>query len=382
METTPLFEQLLNTDKKIIILQGGGDAGKTVTALQYFAHDSKNNPKIITTVTAPDLPNLKRGAIRSFQKYVEPDFSHNIKQYNISNTTYHFKNGSEIEFKSFKDELDARGSERDNLFMNEGNSMSYQLFWQLYRKTRRKVVIDYNPTAAFWVHEIIMKDPMFAGKWIYIQLDHRHNPFLTPEEHEAYERISDKDLFAVYSRGETGKVSGLVLGHFKKIDVMPPCDRYIWGIDYGYTNDATALVKVGVKGRQRYFQELCYEPGMFAKDIKDLLDKAGRKPGEILFSEHDKEMILQLRKLGVNVQKARKGPGSKIAGISKTKEYECFYIGDNYEKEVLNWKYISAQDLLTGKIILTNEAADGNDHLCQAGIYAVYTDSFIHRAGY
>jgi len=176
--------------------------------------------------------------------------------------------------------------------------------------------------------------------------------------------------------------TNMVLPHFKKIEIMPPCDRYIWGIDYGYNSDQTALVKVGVKGRQRYFQQICYEPGISASQINTYLQKNGRKPTETLYSEHDKEMILQLRKLGVSITMARKGPNSKIAGVAKTKEYECFYIGADYENEIVNWQYITVTDLLTGKTVVTNEPKDGNDHLCQAGIYAVYTDSFIHRAGY
>jgi len=385
MITTPLFTKIRECDKKIIVLQGGGDAGKTVTALQYYAIDSIENAGTITTVTGQDLPNLKSGALRSFQKYVEPDLRAYIKSFNISQSTYHFHNGSIIEFKSFKDEQDARGSIRDNLFINEANKTPYQLFWQLQRKTRKKVIVDYNPTSEFWVHANLLggQDRQFEGKWKYYQLDHRHNPFLSDEEHEAYESISDPDMFKVYARGETGKITGLILGHFKKIEAMPTdCERYIWGIDYGYTNDPTACVKVGIKGRQRYYQEICYESGMYAKDIKDLMDKAGRKPNEVLYSEHDKEMILQLRKLGVQVTKARKGPGSRVAGISKLKEFESFYIGENFEKEILNYKYVTATDLLTGKSILTNEPMDGMDHLCNAAQYATYSDSFIIKAGY
>lgn len=175
----------------------------------------------------------------------------------------------------------------------------------------------------------------------------------------------------------------LVLPHFKLFKgAMPPCDRYIWGIDYGYTNDQTALVKVGIKARQRYFQELLYEPGISARAIYEALIKHGRKPEETLYSEVDKEMILQLRKLGVSVRQTKKGPGSKKAGILKSKEYECFYQGKNYEAEVKAWSYITTTDLMTGKTVVTNEPTDGNDHLCQAGLYAIYTDSFIVRAGY
>lgn len=384
MITTPLFTKIRECDKKIIILQGGGDAGKTVTALQYLATESIERPGTISTITGQDLPNLKGGALRSFQRYVEADLQGYIKNFNISQSTYTFNNGSILEFKSFKDELDARGSFRDNLFMNEANSQGYAMFWQLQRKTRRKVILDYNPTAAFWVHSNLLESgaPEFAGKWRYYQLDHRHNPFLSDEDHEAYENISDPDMFKVYARGETGKITGLILGHFKKIDVMPPCDRYIWGIDYGYTNDPTAVVKVGVKGRERYYEEICYEPGMSARHIKELMDNAGRKPSETLYSEHDKEMILQLRKLGVQVTQAKKGPGSRVAGISKLREYDSYYIGENFEREIMNYKYVTAVDLLTGKTILTNEPMDGMDHLCNAAQYATYTDSFVVRAGY
>lgn len=384
MITTPLFTKIRECDKKIIILQGGGDAGKTVTALQYLATESIERPGTISTITGQDLPNLKGGALRSFQRYVEADLQGYIKNFNISQSTYTFNNGSILEFKSFKDELDARGSFRDNLFMNEANSQGYAMFWQLQRKTRRKVILDYNPTAAFWVHSNLLESgaPEFAGKWRYYQLDHRHNPFLSDEDHEAYENISDPDMFKVYARGETGKITGLILGHFKKIDVMPLCDRYIWGIDYGYTNDPTAVVKVGVKGRERYYEEICYEPGMSARHIKELMDNAGRKPSETLYSEHDKEMILQLRKLGVQVTQAKKGPGSRVAGISKLREYDSYYIGENFEREIMNYKYVTAVDLLTGKTILTNEPMDGMDHLCNAAQYATYTDSFVVRAGY
>ena len=384
MITTPLFTKIRECEKKIIILQGGGDAGKTVTALLVLALDSIVYPGTISTVTGQDLPNLKAGALRSFQRYVEKDVQAYIKQFNISQTTYQFNNGSILEFKSFKDELDARGSIRDNLFMNEANSQSYAMFWQLQRKTRRKVIIDYNPTSSFWAHTNLIEggDRQFVGKWKYYQTDHRHNPFLSEEEHEAYESISDPDMYKVYARGETGKISGLILGHFKKIDVMPQCDRYIWGIDYGYTNDPTAVVKVGIKGRERYYQEICYEPGMSAQHIKQLMDNAGRNPKETLYSEIDKEMILQLRKLGVQVTQAKKGPGSRVAGISKLKEFDSYYIGDNFEKEIMNYKYVTATDALTGKVILTNEPMDGMDHLCNAAQYATYTDSFVVKAGY
>lgn len=393
MQTTQLFQELQKSDKQIIILQGGGDAGKTVTALQYIAVECLTKPKLIATVTGQDLPNLKRGALVAFDRYALPDIAKYGVTFNKAESTYHFPNGSVLEFKSFKDELDARGSERDILFMNEANSQAYKMFWQLERKTRYKTILDYNPTAPFWVHSNLMDggEPQYNGKWDYFQLDHRHNPFLSQDIHDMYEAMTDPELHRVYARGETGMITGLVLGHFKKVNTMPKCDRYVWGIDYGYTNDKTAIVKMGVIGRQRYFQECCYLSGREMEEqvrglvsipqfIAKVFKDNGWAPNQPIYSEHDSEMILQLRKIGMPVKQAKKGPGSKVAGISKLREYECFYTGSNFEKEIINYKYISVTDLVSGKEVLTNEPADGNDHLCDAAKYACYTDSFINKS--
>ena len=103
MLTTPLFLKLKEVTKKIIILQGGGDAGKTVTALQYLGDKARTNKNLIITVTANSLPNLKRGALTSFKRYVLPYVKQSIESYNKQENTYYFKNGSIIEFKSFNE---------------------------------------------------------------------------------------------------------------------------------------------------------------------------------------------------------------------------------------------------------------------------------------
>lgn len=384
MKTGPLFTKIFNCPKKIVILQGGGDSSKTITALQYFVVDSLRRSGTLTTVTAQDIPNIKSGVLRAFQKYVLPYFASYVKEYNKSDRIYTFRNGSLLEFKSFDDEQDARGAERDNLFINEANSITYQMFWQLQRKTRRKIILDYNPTSAFYVHERLLSgnEKQFVGKCQLYITDHRHNPFLTVEEHEAYESISDPDLFKVYARGLTGKIKGLIFSHFKKCDGPPEkFDRIIYGIDYGYTNDETAIMKIWCSGRQRYCKELGYQSGLPALTIKQLLISNGYQAGEIVYSEADPNMVNQLRQIGLSVQPAIKGPGCEAARISKVREHECFYFDSpNFEKELMNYKWVTAQDVVTGKEVMTNQPIKGWDHLCDAFAYADYTDSFRTRS--
>jgi phage terminase large subunit len=379
MKTGPLFPLLTECRKRIIILQGGGDSGKTTTALQFFGIDSIQQPHSLTTVTAQDLPNLKGGALRTFQRYVLSDLDPFIEDYNKSSLTYTFKNKSIYEFKSFDDEQDARGSERDNLLANEVNKMSYSLFWQLQRKTRRRIIADYNPTSPFFIHERILSgaEKQFADQYQLYITDHRHNPFLSQQEHDAYESISDPELFRVYARGLTGKVTGLILGHFKKCTAPPEqYDRVCFGLDIGYVNDPTALVKMYVKGSTRWFIELCYKPGMSAQEIKDLLILNGYNNNTPVYSEADPNMINQLRRLAIAASPAIKGPGSVAAGLSKIREHECYYMGENFEKEIMNYKWVEAEDLITGKTVMTNVPVDVWNHLADASRYADYTDYF------
>lgn len=81
MITGPLFPLLQACTKKYIVLQGGGDAGKTTTALQHLAVCAIKTKGQIITVAGQDIPNLKKGALRTFKKYVasDPDVAKYIK---------------------------------------------------------------------------------------------------------------------------------------------------------------------------------------------------------------------------------------------------------------------------------------------------------------
>jgi phage terminase large subunit len=391
MRTGPLFSLLLNASKKIIVCQGGGDAGKTVTILQVLAVICTSQRNRLCTVVGQDMPNLKSGALESFQKYVakHPQIRPWIQSYNKTNFTYYFITGSRIQFKAFENEQDARGGERDYLFVNEANAIPYAMFWQLQRKTRVRVFLDYNPTSRFWVHEKVLagatQDRQYAERVQRYIVDHRHNPFLSKEDHEAYESIEDPDMFKVYARGLTGKIKGLIFGHMQPVEEFPRgCERIIWGIDYGYTTDPTTIIKIGVIGRNRYWQEKAYQKGdMEATEIRAVITSdPDWRPDQAIYSEADPNMINQLRVLGMAVMPAIKGPGSKQAGISKVRKFGCYYTRDskNIEREKNSYKWVMAEDLATGKEIMTNQPMDGDDHTLDAGRQAIYTDAIRTRA--
>ena len=149
-----LYDQNLNTDKRFVINQGGTSSGKTYTIMQLFVAISITSPRAVLTIAGQDLPNLKVGAMRDLETIVSR--SQYLTEYyerNRSEHTYRGKNGSIIEFKSYSDAQDAKNGKRDYLFLNEANGIPYDIFWQLQIRTRKRVYLDYNPTARFWVHD-------------------------------------------------------------------------------------------------------------------------------------------------------------------------------------------------------------------------------------
>lgn len=390
MKVAPLFFKLRQTQQPVVVCQGGGDSTKTVSILQNLALKLAENRGKIATVTGVDLPNLKGGAIRAFDNYVmcDREIERQIQKHNRSENIYYYKNKSILEFKSFENEQDARGSERDWLYINECNGTPYNMFWQLQRKTRIQTFLDYNPTSRFWVHDKLIGgygggiiEMQFYGKVKLYITDHRHNPFLSKEDHDKYESISDPDLFKVYARGQTGKIKGLIFGHFKETESMPldASLPIIWGVDIGYTSDPTAIIKIALPDwKKRIAKECSYEPDIKAEQCKNILELNGWKGEEIIYCENDPGFINQLRLLGLPAVPAIKGPGSVAAGISVVRGHDCYYTKDsvNFKKELETYSFLTAQDIISGKEMTTNVPIKGWDHCCDGFRYADYTDHF------
>lgn len=359
-----------------VIHQGGQWSGKTVNILISLAcHAKENTSKQLSlgdeviTITSESVPHLRSGALRDFEKYVYPHFDKEIKQYNKTDRVFSFKSGAIIEFKSFENEGAARGAKRTRLFINEANRFDWMTFFQLDSRTEVQSILDYNPTAKFWVHDNLIGS---AGNELLIS-DHRHNPFLSEEKHNEIESIKDPELWKVYARGKTGNIIGTIYPDWKIIDDVdfPNDDNVFWGLDFGYTNDPTALVKMVKIGNTIFIQECCYTTALTPTQILATLKANGYKNEQPVYSEHDPDMVRQLRQIGILSIPTKKGPGSINAGILKVKEYNiCITHSSNNIKEEQK-RYTWIIDPSTGQP--TNTPVDVWNHLMDAIRYGIYT---------
>lgn len=336
--------------------------------------------KLIITVTGESLPNLRKGIYRDAEAIFGKStyLQEHILNWNKTDRIINFKNGSLIEFISNLDEQSAKAGKRDVLIVDEAQGVSWPIFFTLAIRTRGQIFILYNPTAPFWAHEKLIGttaggNDMNADVQLFIT-DHRHNCFLTKEEHDKIENIKDKALWNVYARGRTGNITGLIFTNWKMIpDTDFPWneDGKFGGLDIGYTNDPTAAVICCRVGDSVFIHELCYTTAMTAIQIKQLFTANGFTPDDPIYCEHDPDMIRQLRNLDILAIPARKGQGSIRAGISKMNEYNIFYTASSKNLKTELSKYMWIIDPDTGKS--TNTPIDAWNHLCDSVRYAVYT---------
>ena len=203
IQTNVVFEHLIDSDKKIVIEQGGTRSGKTYNILLYliFYYCSQNTKKTVT-ICRKTFPALRATVMRDFLEILRTHNLYNEALHNKSNSEYNLF-GNLIEFISLDQPTKVRGRKRDLLFINEANELYWEDWQQLLFRTKEKIIIDYNPSDEYhWIYDkIIPRDDSAFYKTTYLD-----NPFLETSIRSEIERLKDTDelYWQVYGLGERG----------------------------------------------------------------------------------------------------------------------------------------------------------------------------------
>jgi phage terminase large subunit len=323
MQTSILFKHNYNATAQVVVNQGGTSSGKTYAIEQVLFTLACEQPKVVITVVSQDIPNLKAGAMRDAQSIVSSsaELQRMIRSFNKSDRIYEFHNGSLLEFKSYDDAQDAKSGKRDYLFVNEANGITYAIYTELALRTRKRIFIDYNPNASFWVH-----DKLIGHEGVQLLIsDHRHNPFLEDAIREKIEKVryEDEEQWKVYARGLTGKIRGVVLSNWLLCEQIPvEAKRIAYGLDFGFSNDETGLLEVYLQNGELWVNELLYETQLTNTDLNKRMVAMGlSKNTEIVADSAEPKSIEELRRLGWNIIPAKKGNDSIKLSIDILRRY-------------------------------------------------------------
>lgn len=376
------FEQLLNSDKRFRVHQGGTRSGKTYSCCQYLAYLLRSSEEPLTiSIIRKTLPALKGSVQRDFIQILEQLGMYYQGVHNKAENTFKYRNHL-IEFLSVDEPQKIRGRKRHIAYLNEANELNLEDFRQINMRTTGFVIMDFNPSdPVHWIYdEIIPRED--CDTWITTYKD---NKFLSPELVFEIERMRerDPDYWRVYGLGLQATYSKRqIYSNWQFIPEadMPEFDDPIIGLDFGYSNDPTAAVLVQKVNDKLYVKELLYQTGMTNNEIAEWLKANGYDQVLVYADSAEPKSIEEIKRLGCWIKPAIKGQGSIMAGISLVKEFDVYATdtSKNLMKEYHNYYW---EELKDGTII--NKPLDKMNHLQDALRYAVYsvyskrTDFFI-----
>lgn len=374
--TTDTPPTLITTlPKRIHIVQGGTSASKTISILLFLiakAQDDfdkktyQTNPTL-TSIVAESVPHLKRGAIRDFIKIMQEHNYYKEANWNKTDSIYTFETGSQIEFFSSDNGDKLRGARRDRLFINEANNVPFDAFEQLEVRTKDFIFIDYNPTNEFWAFTEIMNGNKRTD-WDKIILTYLDNEALDQQIIDSIEqRKNRKGWWQVYGEGNLGEVEGKIYKDWAIIDDIPHearLERY--AIDFGYSNDPTAVVALYYYNGGYILDELLFKKEMSNKQIADTI--LNYPQALVIADSAEPKSIAEIGTYSINIIPCEKGKDSVVSGIQLVQNQRISVTkrSVNIIREYRNYLWRTDKE---GKIL--NIPESGYDHTMDAVRYGI-----------
>lgn len=370
------WENYLVTEDGILV----HNSSKTYSVLQaivVFAkmlqHELAPSESFAISIIRKRMPSLKGTAMRDFFEILHKYGWYSENDHNKTENEYHF--GSVlIEFLSLDDPQKIRGRKRDIAWLNEANELSWEDFKQINLRTKKKVILDYNPSEEYhWIYDNIepRKETMF------VKSTYRDNPFLTPEIIKEIEWLkeTDENAWRIYGEGERGSSGANIYPIFQVIEHWPEDGEEVYGLDFGH-NVESALIGAKViedeeGGRNLYLRLLMYEKKLTTQDIISRLDQFLGKAWEPIYADSSSpDRIDAIHREGFNIKGADKRNYSVKDGIDFVKQHRIHVLADSEdlirEMRGYKWKQDAQERIL-------DEPVKFRDHAMDAVRYAVYT---------
>ena len=378
MKPTAVFKRNLlayRDGARYIVNQGGTSSSKTYSILQLLLLIAAKRPGLLISVVAESLPHLKRGAMRDFIGIMRAEGMYSEEIHNKSTNELHVL-GSVVQFFPADQAHKLRGARRDLLFINEANNITFEAFNELAVRTKVATFLDFNPVASFWVHEHLLAEP--DPRTVFIKSTYRDNGQLDPAIRADIEARRDRDpnWWRVYGEGEVGNLEGVIYTNWVTSDTIPASPRRCIGIDFGFTNDPTAVVDVRLSDGVLHIDELLYRTGVTTADLARFLLADPETAKAILVCDSaEPRTIAELNLAGLRAVPAEKGADSVRNGIDTLlqRRMQVTKRSTNWIKEARNYRWRTDRDgkSLNVPVDLWNHAQDATRY---AATYLVGQD--------
>ena len=300
---------------------------------------------------------------------------------NNSTFTIDIPNGSTFLFKGLDDSEKIKSiTSITDIVIEEATEITQDEFTQLdlrlrARKSNLQIYLMFNPVSKVnWCYKYWFEKGT-PPKTKIIKTTYKDNRFLPPDYIASLERMRETNFtyWNIYANGEFCSLDKLIYTNWRQYDEVPPQNLPILiGLDFGYINDASALIvsRIDEENKKIYIYDEHYEKGLLNDAIANIIKYKGYAKELIIADSAEKKSIEEIRREGVpRIRAAVKGQGSILQGIQKLQQYELLVSSacPNLIVELQNYSWL--KDKQTGEYI--NEPQDAWNHCLDALRYSL-----------
>ena len=368
-----------------LCIRGGKNAGKTYSIADKLLLQPRIQPgkKLKAVVVRKTLPRIKSTVLEILEKRAEAQgipFELNKSDY-VAQAL-----GLKIQFLSMENKDDYEKAKSmtdvDFVWMNEATELR-ELDYDMLRLIIRggqssfsQIITDFNPIGkTSWVYRRFFENKNGNGGVHKLRYTVYDNPWARENEIEALRQLEhhNKSLYDINYLGEWGELEGVIYNW----DIVPlpdiKFDEQIYGLDFGYSVDPAALIRIYRKADEFWIEEVVYEKGLTNQDLARRmrqLDIDGN--AEIYADAAEPKSIEELCREGFNVKPCEKGQDSVRARIDYLQSLKIHIVdgSENVSREQKG--YVRKQDK-DGNFLPV--PIDYDNHAMDATGYAIYTHS-------
>ncbi len=382
------FEPLLTNERRYLILCGGAGSGKTEFAARklFYRCMTEGNHRFLI------LRKVRSRVRESVMEVMARVLTDNGVKYQHDKTDRVFSFcGNQVLFDGLDDPEKIKSIKGiTGEWLEEMTEFGRDDFMQLDLRLREpgpkyhQIIGTFNPdeVQAPWIKERFFKldvPPYCDDVDVTVDVSTvKHNPIKEVRERYAAQlealKAQDEVMYKIYGLGLWAAAKGRIYNW----DVQPLPADMVWddawyGLDFGFSVDPAACVKIYRKANEYWLQEVLYQTGLTNADLAMVLKGHGINGAMVVCDSAEQKSIEELRRAGISAVGADKGPESVKAGIDLLRSKKIHLTPESgnliAESRTYKWK----------------EDGNGNplpmpvkykDHLLDAARYGITFDAF------
>lgn len=343
------YINILHDESRYIHLYGGAGSGKSIFAAQKEIIKSFERGQ--RTLVIRKVHRTMKTSVFLLMKDIvsqwnlQDHFTFNRGDLSVTNNV----SGAEFILSGLDDPEKLKSIQGiTRIWIEEATELNAEDFQQIDLRLRGvdnpQITLSYNPiNQHHWLYEqfhIKQRDDTTIKHTTY-----KDNSFIDEHYYKVLENLKniDENYYNIYCLGKWGSASkGLIFKAWKIVDEIPAdCQWYAYGLDFGFSQDPTALIQLARSGDDLYIDEAIYQTGLTNSDLINLMKDSLNGSTEVFADQADPKSITELQRAGFNITGADKGKDSIKHGIDVMKRFNIHVTArsQNLIKELSNYKW-------------------------------------------